>query len=115
MNSNVQNCDKPIPTSDGTMNETNIPQLLAQVDKSSFTSNDDRQACLEAINKLRARTETPSETMARWGWMEPCLLASLRICDNIGLFRSMATYGDQSIAVNEQARLCEIDPELLSE
>jgi hypothetical protein len=88
---------------------------LESIDPSQFANDAERFQAKEALRKLLVRMETPFERIWALCFENPQLIASLRVCVDLGMWKKWkALYDDEGTAeltLDQIVALCDKKPE----
>jgi hypothetical protein len=88
---------------------------LESIDPSQFANDAERFQAKEALRKLLVRMETPFERIWALSFENPPLIAGLRICVDLGIWKKWtAIYnrkGEAELTLDQIKALCEKRPE----
>jgi hypothetical protein len=88
---------------------------LESIDPSQFANDAERFQAKEALRKLLVRMETPFERVWALSFENPPLIAGLRICVDLGIWKKWtAMYkekGAAELTLNQIVELCDKKPE----
>ena len=88
---------------------------LESIDPSQFANDAERYQAKEALRKLLVRMETPFERIWALSFENPPLIAGLRICVDLGIWKKWAAIhkakGEAELTLNQIIDFCEKKPE----
>jgi len=88
---------------------------LESIDPSQFANDAERFEVKEALRKLLVRTETPFERIWALSFENPPLIAGLRICVDLGIWKKWTAIhkekGEATLTLDQIIALCEKKPE----
>jgi hypothetical protein len=92
-----------------------IISSLESIDPSRFTNDAERYQAKEALRKLLVRMETPFERIWALSFENPPLIAGLRICVDLGIWKKWTAIhkekGEAELTLEQIIGFCEKKPE----
>ena len=94
------------------MKSSEILAQLRTVDGKTFESESERRLAVAEAHSLISRLETPWESVFRYVWTYPTLMATIEIAQNLDLFRKWKAAGGGPRTETELHQMVSCDSDL---